>query len=42
MKIEQLQMIGYKTILLVWSDWIKMTSEQRKIHLDNEIAKALK
>lgn len=41
-KVEQLQMIGYKTILLVWSDWIRMPSEERKAYLDSEIANALK
>lgn len=41
MKLEQLEMIGYKPILIPWIEWIKYTDEEKEQFIDNEIKRAL-
>lgn len=41
MKLEQLEMVGYKPILIHWSLWLKMNFLEKEKLLAEEIAKAL-
>lgn len=42
MKLEQLQMIGYKPLLIHWSRWQSLLPDEKEIFLDHEIEKVLK
>lgn len=41
MKIEQLEMVGYKPILIHWSDWLKMTFSEKNKFIESEVRQAL-
>ena len=41
MKIEQLELIGYKTILVCWSEWASMSVSQKKEYLEEAVHMAL-
>ena len=41
MKLEQLEMVGYKPILVHWNQWLRMNIQTKEKLLDEEIRKAL-
>ena len=41
MKVEQLKMIGYRPILIHWSDWNQMSIKEKKKLIDDEVERAL-
>lgn len=41
-KIKQLEMIGYKTVVIKWDDWFNSRYEERIKLIDGEIQKALR
>lgn len=42
MKLEQLEMIGYKPLLIHWHRWHTLTPEEKEIFIENEVEKVLK
>jgi hypothetical protein len=41
MKIEQLEMIGYKTVVIKWEDWFSSRYQERKKLVDDKIQRVL-
>lgn len=42
MKLEQLEMIGYKPLLIHWHRWHTLTLEEKDIFVEREVERVLK